>query len=78
MISADQIRAGRALANLSVKELADRVGIGVHAIKRLENGKTSVAQMRAANIEGLQRELEKAGIVFLADGYGVTKRQEEQ
>jgi|1185.fasta_scaffold336923_1 transcriptional regulator with XRE-family HTH domain len=76
MISADQIRAGRALAKLSVKELADRVGVGIHAIQRLEHEKVSVGSAKAETIEGIQRALEAAGVVFLDDGHGVTRRKQ--
>lgn len=75
MISASQIRAGRGLVNLTVKELADRVGVGIHAIQRLEHERVAVGNARAETIEGIQRALEAAGVVFLPDGYGVTKRQ---
>ena len=76
MISASQIRAGRGLVNLTVKELADRAGLGVHVIQRLEHEKVSVESARAKTIESIQRVLEEAGVVFLPDGYGVTLRQQ--
>jgi transcriptional regulator with XRE-family HTH domain len=75
MISSDQIRAGRALVRLSAKELAERAGVGLTAIQRIENGVVSVGSAKAETIEGIQRALESAGVVFLPDGYGVTKRQ---
>lgn len=75
MISSDQIRAGRALARMTAKELAEQAGVGLTAIQRIETGNVSVARASAKTIEGIQRALENAGIVFLPDGYGVTKRQ---
>jgi hypothetical protein len=75
MISASQIRAGRGLVNLTVKALADRAGVGVHVIQRLEHERVHVGNANAKTIEGIQRALEDAGVVFLDDGYGVTKRQ---
>jgi transcriptional regulator with XRE-family HTH domain len=75
MITSDQIRAGRALARLSAKELAEQAGVGLTAIQRIENGVVSIGNAKAETVEGIQRALEAAGIVFLPDGYGVTKRQ---
>jgi transcriptional regulator with XRE-family HTH domain len=75
VISADQIRAGRALARWSARELAERAGVGLQAVQRIENGVVSVGSAKAETIEGIQRALEEEGIVFLPDGYGVTKRQ---
>ena len=75
MISSDQIRAGRALARLTAKELAERAGVGLTAVQRIENGTVSISRASVKTIEGIQRALEGAGVVFLADGYGVTKRQ---
>jgi transcriptional regulator with XRE-family HTH domain len=75
MISSDQIRAGRALARLTAKELAERAGVGLTAIQRIETGTVSVSRASVKTVEGIQRALEEAGVVFLADGYGVTKRQ---
>jgi transcriptional regulator with XRE-family HTH domain len=75
VISADQIRAGRALARLSARELAERAGVGLQAVQRLETGVVAVGSAKVDTINGIQRALEEAGVVFLADGYGVTKRQ---
>jgi predicted transcriptional regulator len=72
VISASQIRAGRGLVNLTVKALADRAGVGVHVIQRLEHEKVDVGNANAKTIAAITRALDEAGVVFLSDGYGVT------
>jgi hypothetical protein len=70
-----QLKAGRILARWSVKDLAERSGIDVKDIQRIEKDKVPVGNATTKTVEGIQRALEGAGIVFLPDGYGVTKRQ---
>jgi transcriptional regulator with XRE-family HTH domain len=77
-ISADQIRAGRSLANLTIKQLADRVNLTPHSIKRLESGKVDVQRAKTKTLDAIKSALEDAGIVFMADGFGVTKRPPAQ
>ncbi|KJB91366.1 hypothetical protein N826_30880 [Skermanella aerolata KACC 11604] len=55
--------------------MAEQAGVGLTAIQRIENGVVSIRNAKAETVEGIQRALEAAGIVFLPDGYGVTKRQ---
>jgi transcriptional regulator with XRE-family HTH domain len=74
-LSAEQIRAGRAMAGWSAQQLADRVGMSIHTIQRLETGKVAIAKAKYETVVGIRRALEEAGVVFLDDGYGVTKRQ---
>jgi transcriptional regulator with XRE-family HTH domain len=63
------------LARLTAKELADRAGVGLTAVQRIENGTVSVSKASVKTVEGIKRALEEAGVVFLPDGYGVTKNQ---
>lgn len=79
MISGDQIRAGRALARLSARELAERAVVDITTVQRLEADKTDkgskVASAKYETIHKIKAALEAEGIVFMDDGYGVTKRQ---
>jgi transcriptional regulator with XRE-family HTH domain len=74
-LSAEQIRAGRALLGWSAQQLADRVGVSIHTIQRLETGKVPIAKAKFETITGIRQALEDGGVSFLTDGYGVTKRQ---
>lgn len=76
MISALQIKAGRALAGWSARELAERAGVGLLAIQRIENGTVALERSKGGTIEGIERALESAGVVALPDGVGVTMLQE--
>jgi transcriptional regulator with XRE-family HTH domain len=61
-ISIEQLRAARALLNISQRDLAERAGVGIQTIKRLEtpvNGPTS-EEMR----DHIVQVLEKAGVEF--------------
>ncbi|MBB3018528.1 GAF domain-containing protein [Microvirga lupini] len=61
-LTSEQIRAGRALLNWSVRELADASGISATTIKRIEaQGSDSV---RKASIEAIRRTMETHGIEF--------------
>lgn len=76
VISGDQIRAGRALARLSARELAERAGVDITTVQRLEADKSDkVASAKYETVHKVQTALEAAGVVFLEDGYGVTKRR---
>ena len=75
-ISAEQIRAGRALLQWSAKELADRAGVVIHTVQRLETGKVPVGRATVETIDKITRALEGGGVVLLPDGYGVTLKPE--
>ena len=72
MIKPDQIRAARALKDLSQQDLADMTGLSRPSINLIEKGKSDP---RASNLEAIQQALEAAGVVFLSetdsDGVGV-------
>jgi transcriptional regulator with XRE-family HTH domain len=79
MISGDQIRAGRALARLSARELAERAFVDITTVQRLESDKSEksdkIGSAKYDTLRKIKAALEDAGVVFLPDGYGVTKRQ---
>ena len=69
MITADQIRAARALLRWSAQKLADESGISWRTIQRLE----SVAGVPSANsltLLRIQETLEAAGIEFIEENGG--------
>ncbi|WP_152568757.1 GAF domain-containing protein [Microvirga sp. BSC39] len=63
-LTSEQIRAGRALLNWSVRELADASGISATTIKRIEaHGSDTV---RKASIDAIRRAMETHGVEFTA------------
>lgn len=74
MASARQIRAARALLGWSQQALADRAGLSLNAVVRLETGK---ADTRLSTLTAIQTALVHAGIEFLpaaSRGEGVRLR----
>lgn len=73
-ISGAQIRAARALLNLSAQQLADHTKLSRGTIQRAE---LETAQVTTANTERIVEALERLGIIFLVangDGPGVRIR----
>jgi transcriptional regulator with XRE-family HTH domain len=69
MLTSDQIRAGRALAQLSQVQLAERAGISVETIKRLERSTDGgVLSANAQTLDAIKRVLEAAGIELVPGG----------
>jgi transcriptional regulator with XRE-family HTH domain len=64
MILPIQIRAARALLNLSQQELARRASIGVGTIKRIEAAREALTGT-AQTLSRIQKALEAAGITFI-------------
>lgn len=65
MITARQIRAGRALLGWSQQELADRAILSRNAVAQMERGEVDP---RTSTVEAVRRVLEKNGVVFIAAG----------
>lgn len=59
-----QCRAGRALLNWTMADLAKAAAVGVMTVNRFEGGKT----VSAASIATLATTLADAGVVFMAPG----------
>ena len=72
MITAEQIRGARAMLRWSAKALADRSGLGIATIQRMEATR-GVPTSSARNVEIIQRTLEDAGIHFI-DHLGVHQK----
>ena len=66
MISAEQIRAARALLGMSADSLATRAGVGLATIKRFEASEGSPPS-RGGTLRNVQAALERAGIEFIGD-----------
>ncbi|HZV20995.1 MAG TPA: helix-turn-helix transcriptional regulator [Hyphomicrobiales bacterium] len=67
MVSAEQIKAARALLRMEQEELAKRAGVSVTTIRRLESASDAypVAEETANEV---QSALEEAGVEFIYDG----------
>ena len=77
MISSCQVRAARALLRWSALDLAQRSGIGVATIRRLELV-DGVPSSNARTLMQIQHSLEAAGIEFIGtpdDGPGLRLRR---
>jgi transcriptional regulator with XRE-family HTH domain len=74
MITAEQIKAARALLRMEQDELARRAGVSVTTIRRLEaaNGDYAVAD---ATAEEVQMALQEAGVDFILDGVRLRQRE---
>jgi hypothetical protein len=66
MITAAQMKAGRALVGLTQDDVAKATTLSVQTIKRMETIGTE--RSSAGNVVAVQRALEAAGLVFIADG----------
>jgi transcriptional regulator with XRE-family HTH domain len=66
MITAEQIKAARALLRLEQDELARRAGVSVSTIRRVEA--VSGGLVAEATIGAVQQALEEAGVEFIQEG----------
>lgn len=78
-MNGEQIRAARALAGMTAKELADASGVSYPTVQRLDASRGPV-RSRYDTVASLRRALESRGVQFLesgeiAAGPGVTLRQ---
>jgi transcriptional regulator with XRE-family HTH domain len=76
MITAEQMKAARALLRMEQDELAKRAGVSITTIRRLEasNGVYAVADETA---EGVQMALQEAGVEFIHEGVRRMSREED-
>jgi transcriptional regulator with XRE-family HTH domain len=72
LITADQIRAARALLRLEQADLAQRAHVSVVTIRRLERGAAG-ERVAPITVETVRHALEQAGAEFIPDG--VRRRQ---
>lgn len=67
MLTAEQIKAARALVDWSQPKLAEASGLSMPTIRRME-GPLGPGRSTAVNVDAVQRALEAAGVVFLEAG----------
>ena len=70
MLTSEQIRAGRALVRWDRSILAEKAGLSLETVKRLENLDGPLAGARAGTLDAIQAALEAAGVEFLAPNGG--------
>lgn len=68
LTTGNQLKAGRALAGLEQKEVAERAGVHVNTIRSMEAAAAEPITGRAQNVQAVQRALEHYGIEFLNHG----------
>ena len=69
MITAEQLRAARALVKMTQEELATACEVSVPTIKRWEGG-TGLLTGSAASVGAAQAALESAGAAFIPENGG--------
>ena len=69
MITADQIRAARALVRWSARVLGEMSGVSLPTIQRMESA-NGVPTGLSKNLEAIERALEKAGVEFIDENGG--------
>jgi transcriptional regulator with XRE-family HTH domain len=70
-ITAEQLRAARAMLRIEQSQLAQRSGVSVETIKRLEAGSGKL-KAKFTTLDAIRRSLEFSGLVFSNDhGPGV-------
>jgi DNA-binding transcriptional regulator YiaG len=66
VVSAAQLRAGRALLGLSSKQFAELSGVGWATIKRFEDA-DGIPRSRAGTLERVVKALQDEGVEFIGD-----------
>ena len=69
-MTADQLRAARAMLRMDQSALAVASGLSVETIKRLEGMEGQLSETRVATINAIRAALEKAGVEFIAENGG--------
>ena len=66
LLTAEQIRAARALLGWSQPQLAEAAGVSMMSIRRME-GPSGPGQRSASNVEAVRQALVAAGVVFIPE-----------
>ena len=77
MITAEQIRAARALLRMEQDELARRAGLSVTTIRRLEAARGGYA-VAEATAEEVRMALQEAGVEFIHDGVFLKRKARDK
>jgi transcriptional regulator with XRE-family HTH domain len=67
-MTAEQIRAARALLRWDQADIAKASDVSVETVKRLEAMDGELLEVRAATVAAIQKAFEKAGVEFLNHG----------
>jgi transcriptional regulator with XRE-family HTH domain len=70
MLTAEQIRAGRALLRWQQATLAERADVSLETIKRLERLDGPLEQVRVGTVEAIRRAFIGAGVEFIDENGG--------
>lgn len=76
MITPAQLRAARALVGLKQADLAAAAGVSLATLNNIER---AISDPRVSTMDALQRALEAAGVIFVAEngeGPGVRLRKQ--
>lgn len=79
MLTADQMRAARALVRMDQVDLATKAEVSVETIKRLEKIDGPLSSAKAGTLAAIQRALEAAGVIFVdenGEGPGVRLKKD--
>ncbi len=68
MLTAEQLRAARAMLRWDQARLAGLSGLSIETVKRLERLSGELATTRAGTLDVLQRALERGGVEFISRG----------
>lgn len=64
MITSEQLRAARGLLRVKQEEIAEETGVSIPTLRRWE-GASGPINGTAANVDAVQKYLERAGIEFI-------------
>ncbi len=73
MLTSQQIRAARGLLRWSAQELAERAGVHLATVQRMERFDDTIQAM-ATTVAKVERAFEAEGVDFLADNGGLGVR----
>ena len=68
MVTIEQIRAARAMLNISQKQLAKKAGVAIATLNNIERG--AQTDPKLSTVTAIQQSLEKEGIMFTSDPLG--------
>lgn len=78
MLTAEQLRAARALLRWDQSTIAERAGVSIETIKRLEKMDGPLLSTKTATLHALEKAFEAAGLDFIpANGGGAGIRFRE-
>lgn len=67
MLTAEQVRAARALLRWDQSVLAERAAVSVETIKRLERMDGPLLETRSSTLAAIELALVAAGVIFIAE-----------